>query len=84
MLSAPAPEPFFLIVADFDQGVFCVEGPMTDDRPWKDAALNARNHERSIECGPTGLDRDALATAYHHTHRLAGVPPGSIILRPRR
>ena len=42
MPSAPASEPFFLIVADYDQGFFCVEGPMTDDRPWKDAALNAR------------------------------------------
>jgi hypothetical protein len=27
-------EQFFLIVADYDQGFFCVEGPMTDDRPW--------------------------------------------------
>jgi hypothetical protein len=25
---------FFLIVADYDQRFFCVEGPMTDDRPW--------------------------------------------------
>jgi hypothetical protein len=30
--------PFFLIVADHDQGFFCVEGPMTDDRPWNTAA----------------------------------------------
>ena len=83
MTHAPDPEPFFLIVADFDAGLFCVEGPMTDDRPWKDAALSARHHERSIECGPTGPDRDALATDFHHTRGLAGVPPGSI-LRPRR
>ena len=83
MPSAAPPEPFFLIVADFDEGFFCVEGPMTDDRPWKDAALNARNHERSIECGPLGPDRDALATGYHRDHKLAGVPPGSIV-RPRR
>jgi hypothetical protein len=56
-----------------------------DDRrpPWKDAALNARNHERSIECGPTGPDRDALAAEYRRAHKLAGVPPGGI-LRPRR
>ena len=81
MPNTPAPEPFFLIVADHDQGFFCVEDPMTDDRPWKDAALNARNHERSIECGPFGPDRDTLATDYHHTHKLAGVPPDSI-LRP--
>jgi hypothetical protein len=33
--------------------------------------------ERSIECGPTGPDRDALATEHHRDHKLAGVPPGS-------
>ena len=75
--------PFFLIVADHDQGFFCVEGPMTDDRPWRDAAKNARNNQRRIECGPAAPDRDALAADYHHTHGLAGVPPGGI-LRPRR
>jgi hypothetical protein len=26
------PAAFFLIVADYDQGFFSVEGPMTDDR----------------------------------------------------
>jgi hypothetical protein len=83
MRNSPFPEPFFLIVADFDQGFFCVEGPMINDQPWKDAALKARARERSIECGPAGPDRDALATDYHHTHKLAGVPPGSI-LRVRR
>ena len=83
MPNPPDPEPFFLIVADYDQGFFCVEGPMADDRPGKDAALNARAHERSIECGPTGPDRDALATDYHRDHKLSGVPPGSI-LRLRR
>ena len=30
--------PFYLIVADRDRGVFAVEGPMTDDRPWEAAA----------------------------------------------
>jgi hypothetical protein len=35
------PTPFFLIVADHDQGFFRVEGPMTDDRPWRDAAMIA-------------------------------------------
>jgi hypothetical protein len=69
--------------ADYDQGYFAVEGPMADDRPWKDTALIARNHERSVECGPTGADRDVLATDYHRHHKLAGMPRGSI-LRPRR
>jgi hypothetical protein len=31
-------QPFYLIVTDHDRGVFAVEGPMVDDRPWKEAA----------------------------------------------
>jgi hypothetical protein len=27
-------QPFYLIVADHDPGVFAVEGPMIDDRTW--------------------------------------------------
>jgi hypothetical protein len=77
------PAPFFLILADYDRGVFCVEGPMIDNRPWKEAAMHARNHERRIECGPFGPDRDALGNDYHQTHKLAGVPPGSIV-KPRQ
>jgi len=73
--------PFFLIVTDHDRGVFAVEGPMTDDRPRLSAARAARDHRR-ITCGPTGSDRDALTADYASTHKLTGVPPGSII-RPR-
>jgi hypothetical protein len=72
-----------IIIADHDQGFFCVEGPMTDDRPWKNAAMSARNNQRRIECGPADPDRDALAADYQRAHKLGGVPPGSI-LRPRR
>ena len=71
--------PFFLIVADHDRGVFAIEGPMTDDRAWQSAAQAARARERHITCGPTGTDREALADDYARTHKLAGVPPGSII-----
>jgi hypothetical protein len=55
----------------------------TDDRPWRDAAMNARNNQRRIECGPAAPDRDALAADYQRAHKLGGVPPGSI-LRLRR
>jgi hypothetical protein len=81
---APEPDrqPFFLIVTDLDRGVFAVEGPMADDRPWQSAAREARNHQRKIACGPTGPDREELAAEYRREHRLAGVPPGSIV-RPR-
>jgi hypothetical protein len=54
---------------------------MTDDRGWQAAAF-ARNQQRRVVCGPAGADRDALAAEYRLAHKLAGVPPGSIV-RPR-
>ena len=55
---------------------------MTDDRGWQAAAREARSHQRQIACGPSGADRDELAAEYRREHKLAGVPPGSIV-RPR-
>lgn len=79
-LSAPDPSAlFFLVVADHDRGFFCIEGPMADAQPWKDAALHARNHQRRIVCGPAGPDRNALAADYRLAQKQAGVPPGSIL-----
>jgi hypothetical protein len=76
--------PFFLIVADHDQGFFSVEGPMTDDRPWKNAVRHAHDQlGRHVMCGPTGPDRNALAAEFQRAEKLAGVPPGSIV-RPRQ
>jgi hypothetical protein len=72
-------ETFYLIVTDHNRGVFAVEGPMIDDRPWQIAAQYARNHQHRIICGPAGPDRDALAATYRREHNLAGVPPGSIV-----
>jgi hypothetical protein len=83
MSDARPTKPFFLIVADYDRGFFSVEGPMTDDRPWNDAARNARNDQRHIACGPAGPDPEALAAEFQRADKLAGVPPGSIV-RPRR
>ena len=75
---------FFLIVADYDQGFFCVEGPMSDDRPWNNAARHARdNFHRRVVCGPSGPDRDRLAADFPRTEKLGAVPPGSI-LKPRQ
>jgi hypothetical protein len=82
MSEAEPDQPFYLIVADHDRRVFAVEGPMTDERPWRDAARYARDQQRRIECGPTGPDREALAAEYRRERRLAGVPPGSVV-RPR-
>jgi hypothetical protein len=76
--------PFFLIIADHDQGFFCVEGPMTDDRSWNNAARHARDQfGRRVVCGPAGTDRNALAAKFQRAEKLAGVPPGNIV-RPRQ
>jgi hypothetical protein len=76
--------PFFLIVSDLDQRFFCVEGPMTDDWRWINAARHARDQlHRRVLCGPAGPDRSALAMEFHRAEKFAGVPPGSI-LRPRQ
>jgi hypothetical protein len=40
-------EPFFLIVADYDRGLFSVEGPMTDDAQWQNTVREARNHRHA-------------------------------------
>jgi hypothetical protein len=70
--------PFFLIVADRDQGFFSVEGPMTDDRLWINGVRQAREQfNRRIMCGPAGPDRAALALEFQCAKKLAGVPPGS-------
>ena len=81
--SATPGEAFYLIVTDHDRGVFAVEGPMPDDRPWQLAAQYVRNHQHRITYGPAGPDRDVLAAEYRRQHpQLAGVPPGSVV-RPR-
>jgi hypothetical protein len=67
------PAPFFLIIADYDQGFFSVAGPMTDGEPWQDGAMDARNNGQRIMCGPAGPDRDALAADYQRAYKLAGV-----------
>ena len=80
-MATPDPDAFFLIVADLHAGLFCVEGPMTDARPWHHAASRARQHPnaRHIQCGPTGPDREALAREFQRTHKFGGVPPGTIM-----
>ena len=63
---------FFLIVADLDAGLFCVEGPMSDDAPWHLAVDRARQqHNRHVLCGPTGPDHEALASEFQRTHGFA-------------
>jgi hypothetical protein len=72
-------EAFFLIVADLDAEFFSVEGPMTDDGPWNLVAGRARESGRSAQCGPRGPNRETLSADYQQTHKLRGVPPGTIL-----
>ena len=55
---------------------------MTDDGPWNLAAGRAREKQRNVQCGPSGADRDALASEFQQAHKFPGAPPGSIV-RPR-
>ena len=72
-------EPFYLIVTDHDRAVFCVEGPMTDDRSWQTAGRPvpqqpAPHRVRSGRRRP----RRARGRMTRPTHNnLARVPPGS-------
>lgn len=75
----PDDEPFYLIVADYELGVFSVEGPMIDDRAWRAGEREARQRRHNIQCGPVGPDRDELAAEFRRQHDFAGVPPGTII-----
>jgi hypothetical protein len=53
MPEADPTAPFYLIVTDHDCGVFAVEGPRIDDRPWLSAAQCVRDPELRITWGPT-------------------------------
>ena len=46
----PRQQPFYLIIADRDNGTFSVEGPMTDDRLWNHAVVVAQKSGRQVRC----------------------------------
>jgi len=41
---------FVLVVVDRDTSEFSVEGPMSDDRLWNSAVVNAQKVGRNIRC----------------------------------
>jgi hypothetical protein len=45
---------FVLIVFDRDTGEFSVEGPISDDRPWDKAVVNAQEVGRNTRCFAMG------------------------------
>jgi hypothetical protein len=65
MLEPDPTQPFYLIVTDNDRGVFSVEGPMTDDRPWNAAARYARDqHQRRNQTGTRWRPSIAARTSW--------------------
>jgi hypothetical protein len=73
-------QPFYLIITDKDNGTFCVEGPMTDDRQWNHAIVVARQSGRQVRC-TTATECSAEDTARNWLQRYSGkqVLPGAII-----
>jgi hypothetical protein len=56
---------FVLIIVDRDTGEFTIEGPMTDDRAWNKAVVNAQAEGRNIRCfGMGDLLPDAAAAEW--------------------
>jgi hypothetical protein len=81
-------EPFVLIVADHDNRIFSVEGPMVDDNPWSKPVVDAQEGgKRHINCfvpgGAARTNVEIAAREYEREHGYKQVPPGMIVQRPR-
>ena len=74
--------PFFLIVADRDQRVFTVEGPMVDDAEWNEAVGRAQKQGRNVMCCSVGCDRSRAEKDYAAGSRFQLAPSGSIVDAP--
>jgi hypothetical protein len=72
-------DPFFLIVVDRDQGIFSVEGPMTDDTEWVEAVVGAQKTGRDIHCSSGPGPRSRLESECFRDLGCRLVTPGSIV-----
>ena len=71
---------FVLIVVDRDTGEFTVEGPVTDDRPWNKAVVDAQKDGRNIRCfGMGDVPPDAAAAEWREMHGGRRIAAGSIV-----
>jgi hypothetical protein len=71
---------FALIVVDRDSSEFTVEGPMSDDRPWNRAVVDAQKAGRDVRCFSMGdITPGAAAAEWQAAHGGQRVAPGSII-----
>jgi hypothetical protein len=68
---------FVLIVVDCGTGEFTVQGPMTDDRPWNKAVVDAQKVGKNIRCFGMGeMTPDAAAAEWQAVHGGRRSPPG--------
>ena len=71
---------FVLVVVDRDTGEFTIEGPMTDDRPWNRAVVDAQRFGRNIRCFALGdLTPQQAADEWQATRGGKRVAAGSIV-----
>ena len=71
---------FVLVVVDRDTGEFSVEGPMSDDRAWNHAVVNAQKVGRNIRCfGMGDLAPNIAAIEWQSVHGGRRIVRGSII-----
>ena len=79
-------EPLVLIVADHDNRIFSVEGPMIDDNPWSKPVVDAQEGgKRRINCfvpgGHARTNVEVAAQQYEQEYGYSRVAPGSIVQR---
>jgi len=71
---------FVLVVVDRDSSEFTVEGPMSDDRLWNSAVVNAQKVGRNIRCFSMGdIEPDVAATEWHSSYGGRRMASGSIV-----
>ena len=71
---------FVLVVVDRGTSEFTVEGPMSDDRLWNSAVVNAQKVGRNIRCVSMGdIGPDVAATEWHSSYGGRRIASGSIV-----
>jgi hypothetical protein len=71
---------FVLVVVDRDTRDFTAEGPMTDDRPWNKAVVDAQKVGRNIRCfGMGAMTPDEAAAEWQAAHGGRRLAAGSIV-----
>ena len=74
---------FVLVVVDRDTSEFTVEGPMSDDRLWNSAVVNAQRVGRNIRCFSMGdIALDVAATEWLSSCGGRRIASGTIVRTP--